>query len=201
MLYGREYLSYNLHALLHICEDAKTLWPLDSFSARKFEKNFQKIKKFVKGNNNPLPQIVRRFSEGSFKVKTKAEIGITCEQKHYDGPTGGSDCSGMFRKLKTKGLIFSTRKADCYCQTKTGEILIILNILKTVSGVKLVVKQLVGLTDFFQSPCKSSLLGIYRADLQKMSPISIVDISDVLKKYVCLPFKQSSHVLIPLIHS
>lgn len=37
VLYGKEYVSHNIHNLLHLCSDIKTFGPVDNFSAFRFE--------------------------------------------------------------------------------------------------------------------------------------------------------------------
>ena len=43
-LYGKEYISDNVHNLLHLCNDVRKYGPLDVFSAFKFENFMQAIK-------------------------------------------------------------------------------------------------------------------------------------------------------------
>eukprot|EP00102_Acyrthosiphon_pisum_P021546 XP_016658756.1 PREDICTED: uncharacterized protein LOC107883382 [Acyrthosiphon pisum] len=44
-LYGREYISYNVHSLIHLSNFVQNHGPLDSFSSFKFENYLQLIKK------------------------------------------------------------------------------------------------------------------------------------------------------------
>lgn len=48
ILYGEEYVSYNIHNLIHLSEYCKKYGPLDSFSTFQFESNFQKVKRKLK---------------------------------------------------------------------------------------------------------------------------------------------------------
>lgn len=45
VLYGPKHLSYNVHNLIHICTNVLSLGPLDKYSAFKYEKYMQQIKK------------------------------------------------------------------------------------------------------------------------------------------------------------
>lgn len=40
VLYDAEYISHNVHNLLHLCSDARKFGPVDNFSAFRFE-NFE----------------------------------------------------------------------------------------------------------------------------------------------------------------
>jgi len=44
-LYGDEYISYNIHNLIHLSEDCRRYGHLDLFSTFTFENSFQVIKK------------------------------------------------------------------------------------------------------------------------------------------------------------
>ncbi|XP_070167405.1 uncharacterized protein [Polyergus mexicanus] len=46
-LYGREYMSYNVHNLLHLANDVKTLGSLDKFSCFQFENYLRNIRRKV----------------------------------------------------------------------------------------------------------------------------------------------------------
>ncbi|KYN21196.1 hypothetical protein ALC57_06438 [Trachymyrmex cornetzi] len=45
ILYGKQYMSHNIHNLLHLCSDVRTYGPLDNFSAFRFENYMAFIKK------------------------------------------------------------------------------------------------------------------------------------------------------------
>lgn len=62
-LYGPEFVSYNVHGLVHISDDVKQHGNLDEFSAFPFENYLGKLKKLVRKPDNPLAQIIRRLSE------------------------------------------------------------------------------------------------------------------------------------------
>lgn len=63
VLYGSYMVSYNVHSLLHLCDDAEKFGPLDNFSCFKFENYIMQIKKLVCNFNQPLQQIARRIEE------------------------------------------------------------------------------------------------------------------------------------------
>lgn len=69
-IYGKKFLSYNIHNLIHVCNDVKLLGPLDTFSAFKFENYLYKIKSNIRNNGRPLEQISNRiFEKSSFVSK------------------------------------------------------------------------------------------------------------------------------------
>ncbi len=62
-LYGQQFLSANVHNLIHLTDDVRNFGPIDSFSAYPFENFLQKIKNLVRKSAKPLQQIVKRLSE------------------------------------------------------------------------------------------------------------------------------------------
>src|SRR5713101_4936965 len=67
-LYGEEYISHNVHGLIHLCDDVRKFGSLDSFSAFKFENYMQHLKKCLRKPDQPLQQLVRRFLESQITV-------------------------------------------------------------------------------------------------------------------------------------
>jgi len=55
--YGNEYVTYNVHSLVHIANFVKIHGPLDKFSAFKFENFLQIIKKTVHSSKYPLQDV------------------------------------------------------------------------------------------------------------------------------------------------
>lgn len=61
--YGEQFLTHNVHNLIHLCDDVKRFGPIDSFSAFKFESYLYKITQHIKIGSRPLEQLVNRFKE------------------------------------------------------------------------------------------------------------------------------------------
>lgn len=63
VIYGQEFLSYNVHNLLHLGDKIFRFGPLYNFSAYPFESFYQIFKKLVRKGNQVLQQIVKRVME------------------------------------------------------------------------------------------------------------------------------------------
>ncbi|XP_029162883.1 uncharacterized protein LOC114934364 [Nylanderia fulva] len=61
-IYGDQYLSYNVHNLIHLANDVNMFGSLDNFSCFKYENNMQKIKKKLR-SGKPLEELINRTSE------------------------------------------------------------------------------------------------------------------------------------------
>ena len=62
-LYGKEIITYNMHGLVHLLNDARAFGNLDNISSFHFENYLSQLKKLVRQPHLPLQQIVRRLSE------------------------------------------------------------------------------------------------------------------------------------------
>ena len=63
VLYGKGFMVYNTHLMLHIADDAEEFGSLDECSAFPYENCLQKIKKLVRSGSSPLVQVAKRLSE------------------------------------------------------------------------------------------------------------------------------------------
>lgn len=62
-LYGQQYISYNIHSLIHLPMFTTIHGPLDNFSSFQYEHYLQEIKKTVKCAKYPLQEISNRIKE------------------------------------------------------------------------------------------------------------------------------------------
>jgi len=92
VLYGTEYLSHNVHNLLHLCSDVRTFGPVDNFSAFRFENFMTSIKKQIRKNEKPLQQLVKRYKETQHVSSSLLKSNLNnkklylCNNLHKDGP-------------------------------------------------------------------------------------------------------------------
>jgi len=82
LYYGKQYISHNVHNLLHICADVKQFGTIDSFSAFKFENYLYQLKKALKVSGRPLEQIVNRNKEKLYMKNSRNKQNYPII--HYD---------------------------------------------------------------------------------------------------------------------
>lgn len=62
-IYGRHFVSYNVHNLLHLANDVRKFGTLDTFSAFKYENYMKTVKGLIRKADRPLQQLCNRYAE------------------------------------------------------------------------------------------------------------------------------------------
>lgn len=62
-IYGQQFIMYNVHSLVNLCDAAADFGCLEKCNAYKFEKYLQTLKGLVRSRKHPLAQVVRRPNE------------------------------------------------------------------------------------------------------------------------------------------
>lgn len=91
ILYGRQYISHNIHNLLHSCLDVRRFDPLDNFSSFRFENYMTSIKKQLRKNEKPLQQLMNRYKEREYMNSLLLKHNCNnkkyvCKYLHKNGP-------------------------------------------------------------------------------------------------------------------
>lgn len=69
-IYGKCFVSINVHSLIHLPDDVLVYGHLDNFSAFPFESHMSKIKRMIRKGNKQLEQVVNRTIESYHNVLT-----------------------------------------------------------------------------------------------------------------------------------
>lgn len=86
-IYGKEYVSHNIHNLLHLCPDVGKFVNLDKFSSFRFENYLSSVKKWIRKGHQPLQQIAKRYYERKDTSKDSKILNTTIlELQHNSGP-------------------------------------------------------------------------------------------------------------------
>lgn len=62
--FRKEYLTSNVHNVIHVVNEVERYGELDSFSAYPFENMLGKIKRLLRSGNHPMAQVAKRIVEG-----------------------------------------------------------------------------------------------------------------------------------------
>lgn len=200
-IYGKGTITYNVHSLLHLVDDAKHFGMVDSFSSFPFESKLGQIKNLLSGGYKPLQQVARRLSEmcsASFSnesTQSNVLLKKLTTEKHLM-----PNCTGVYHELIYKGVCINSRDNNRWILTKDRTILKLINITKMNNVSVLYASELQNLTDFYTKPIKSSVLFIYCSDMIELPP-KIYPISDILCKMFYINGSENKHTFIPVLHT
>lgn len=197
-IYDKFFVTYNVHSLLHICDDVKSYGPLEDYSSFGFESYLGCIKGKIRGRNLPLQQIHNRLVEFSniHNNITKCTdempkmIPIHVQRKNEAGDY--FQC----KKLKTTKFTISVARPDNIVGVGS-KIFSIKSIFCMNNIYKCIGVPFRYLDDFYKFPIESSKLGIYFAMGSGKPDIFLL--TDIKIKYFSVPYK-TGIVVVPIVH-
>lgn len=174
-LYGQNFVTYNVHALMHLCEVAERYGCLEKCSAYPFESYMQTIKKYVRSTKNPLVQIARRLDE----VEMNADIDWHLPPDNNTLDISASSPNNCFLMKDGK---------YCLCH-------------EIVFGQdKVLCEVFVESSFLYDKPCDSRLLGIYKVKL-KSSAMKLLPTDSLSKKAIFVRMNDTHGIILPFLHS
>lgn len=199
-LYGNEFISHNIHNLLHISRDVHNFGALDNFSAFPFENYMQVLKKFIRKSEKPLSQVVRRIveSEKIFTMKQKVPM-LECRpfKEHQNGPLIGNCQNPQFLEYNFIKFKLKVKHPDNCCRLKDGSIIIVENFASSNGHTVVIGRKFEHLENFFIDPCESLNIQIF--EVNGLSSLMFWPIDAIDLKYVKLTLSDS-FVVLPLLH-
>lgn len=195
-LYGLQYMSYNIHNLIHLADDVKNFGCLDEFSSFKYENFMYDIKRKLKTSRKPLQQIYNRLTEESL---------INREYIDEKYPYINEKKSAII----DRNFSITTKFPNNVVKLHNGKIMKVLKISESFRGQKISDIILTGVVyletqSFFSIPCDSKFLGIQLID-KTYEAAKQVDFNDVETKCMCLPLSvdRSTNIFlcIPFLHN
>lgn len=212
IIYGKKYVSHNVHNLLHLANDVETFGPLDEFSAFRFENYLSKIKKLIRKGDKPLQQIARRLTEIDTNSCNGNEIlentnNTQLKNRHCNGPLlngiSQKNCR-QFSILKTKDyfLDINNIKNDCVL-LDNGIGVEINNFIQYENENYLIGKEITrNSSDLYTEPCHSRNFNIHvvNNEYEETSDLKMWSCRNIKAKLCKLPYMHS-FVLIPIIHT
>lgn len=215
ILYGKKFISHNIHNLLHLCADVRIYGPLDNFSAFRFENHMMSIKKLLRKNDKPLQQLVKRYIEKDNidfllpKSNYNNENLYSLKYLHDNGPLLSNFSDINFH---SQSLQLSTTKLNIICKSnndknsccllRNGCFIVILNIVKQNEDIFVIGKKLRYKQNLYNVPCNSSDFGI-KIMMIVNDEISSYPVTDILCKAWKIPIanKVNTFAIFPLNHT
>ncbi len=198
-LYGKKYISYNVHNVLHLVEDVKRHGVLDNFSTFQYETFLHRLKRLVRKPQSPLSQIVRRLSETPLWQTRNKNTAFELK-KHFSGPIPES-LRGLevaqFSEVRTNRFTIKLDQANRFVSSG-GSAVRVDNIIAYRGQTFIVFSKLADQGSFFDYPLPSTTFGIRVGDLV-CEPADMCKIECLDGKVFLVPF-EGKFVSIPLLH-
>ncbi|KAE8738294.1 hypothetical protein FOCC_FOCC016228 [Frankliniella occidentalis] len=170
-LYGKEYVSHNIHGLIHLPIDVLNFGPLDSFSAFKFENFLQVLKKMMRKGDKPLQQLVNRFIEAEQAGKIQKpwmkekSSSPTFSRIHSNGPLTASTSAPQYSvcQLPANYTLNAKSNANNCCMLEDKSVILVFNfaVCSITKAMVVIGKKFRYKDNAYTSPINSSELEIY----------------------------------------
>ena len=201
-LYGKHFVVYNVHCLIHLVDDCRNFGSLNHVSAFPFENFMRVLKAAVRKPQHILQQLSNRMAEGFFDTACSADLKQhNVKREHSGGPlvVGVLHCK-QYRQLQLRDFVVKVSSPDnCIMyRTKIG---LVVNIVSDGNTVSMLVQKFGRMKSFFRKPLNSSDIGIYKVD-RLSKHMEVCSVSDIQRKYVLLPYRDGRKwIAIPLNHT
>lgn len=189
-LYGVEFVSFNVHGLLHLSNDVRNYGSLDSFSAFPYENNMSYFKRICRKPNHHLQQINNRRSEeetfyNHYIVPSTNVIKVSGMHKNGPIPETGTRYYSQYRNIFCKEFFLSLNGKDDTVILQNRSICIIQNIIKTGNEYQFVVKCFQTVDNFFRTLVESSQVGMFHCS-KLGDELIVISFDEVIAK--CFKF-------------
>ena len=191
-IYGPEFISSNVHSLIHLSSDVVRFGPLHNFSAFPFENYLQSLKKMLRKSEKPLQQVVKRLIEIDnvrFSSKAAKIPELVFRREHNDGPLFPGYSGKQYKNVTFKKNFLSSCSPDSCVYLKDFSIVKIENILEIDQQAFIVGRKFVNKQDLYTYPLKSSHLHIFLVN--GLSRLNIWPLELFLYKANLLPISRS----------
>lgn len=215
-VYGEQYMTSNVHNLVHLVDDVKRYGALSTFSSYPFENMLGHIKALLlrRGNNNVLASVAKRIIEihGIQKNVNNKNKGKSYPKfsKRYDDANINIELPDFFDnnltyefygKIEFEHFMLSSNNENKWFLTNDNEIVALKYVICASSDHKLYIYgvSLTNAYDFFKDPITSSTLNIYCSDCSTNIP-QLYRLNDIKCKLVSIFYKNLT-VFFPLLHT
>jgi hypothetical protein len=175
-LYGKNFVTYNVHSMVHLGEVALRYGCLDNCSAYPFENYMQVLKRCVRSTKNPIVQIVHRLRESEL-ITGQTTVGL-------------AEATVDVRAAYPDNCFLLSNGKYCLCR-------------ELVSNNSEVLCEVYNRTYSWFSkdlPCDSRLRGINRVTLTNHQ-MKKFPVRDIVGKAVFVRMNDGTAVIIRLLHS
>lgn len=201
-LYRPDFVTHNVHNLLHLTDCVRLFGPLDNSSAFPFENFMPQLTKQVRKSAYPLQQVIRRFTEQESVSKFSESIQSNKIKKifeHSNGPLINECGCPQYKVLQFEHYRLNTAKfADSFVILNNNKIVEIKNFVTYQNQIAILGYTYSKAKPFFNQPTNSENFGISYIK-KTQNDLQVYSIELIEQKLMVLPY-ENSLVCIPLAH-
>lgn len=199
VLYGESNIVYNVHNLIHLCQDVQNNGCLDTFSAFPFENYMKTLKKMLRKSEKPLSQLNNRIHE--YTTRCMHHVNHSTDKPLLlkpDEKTLPLNCTHSHKKIKFEDFVLTCKSPNNCCYLKDGSVLCIKHIgfkndIPVVLGNKYI-----DLRSIPTYPCNSQNLNIHMFNGETLN-LEVVHLTEIYMKGFKVFFNNMYYVM-PLLH-
>ena len=174
VLYGEEFLVYNVHSLIHLAQNTEEYGTLDACSAFKFENYMQKLKKMVRSGSNPVAQLAKRLGElSNQRIAVPMEKNISTKKPNNAFVLSNNSCCEVVEQTNQ--------------QDEQGNTLFTCRVYQRTDAL-------------FKLPCDSRLVGVYKTNTHHTT-MKVIPTQQLVKKAILFNNDPNKIVFMALQHS
>ncbi|XP_035909213.1 uncharacterized protein LOC118510917 isoform X1 [Anopheles stephensi] len=194
-IYGPEFISSNVHNLLHIFKEVEQFGPISSIYSYPFENHLQHLKRSLRSGWKCLEQTINRLSEKEVFNTRSANLCLNFPSVHTR--------TGTVTLHVRKAFLLKTGERNEWFLTKSGNVCKFITAHEQDRNIKIVAKKLSQTDDCFVYPLNSKFMHMHHGNLSDLEHTELdVNIGDIRCKLVAVPLsKENEYQYVPLIHT
>ena len=203
-IYGEDFASFNVHAILHLIYFCRMYGSVEKFSAYRFE-SFNYLIKLAatRKGEKPLQQVMRRFYEFEcLNDEEEIKLDVDLKQEHSDGPILSCIKPNIkqFKSLKKKNLEIKLDGKNNILFIENKFVVEALNIVSENNEINIIGRKYNIISNLYTDPLPSKDLGIVVVSSQNLNILESWNIKHVTAKMFKLPYKEN-FVVLSIIHT
>lgn len=169
--FGTQFISYNVHGLIHLPDDALRFGPIEKFPAYPFENYNGILKNLVRKGNKPLEQIVKRVIEMQLNQEAPTDVETfpstlhpLVHYEHFDGPLPQDLFGRQYKQVEFRNWTFMCKTPNNIAILCDGTPIIIHNFVVSDSKTYVIGQAFVNTSPLFNSPIDSREIGTFKVN-------------------------------------
>lgn len=206
-LYGSQFMTSNVHNLLHIAEDVKRFGILSSISAYPFESCLGRMKRMIRAGPNPLQQIARRILERGNTLSSKNVPGAAAGNTMKPYVIRKDDSKFVTVHIPDRSFMITNKRFEDQWILANDKILQMIDANTDAEDVYLQCFALLSKENAFDNPLPSSRINVYEGDTTAMTDkMEMVNATDIECKFFVAKSGHGAadtnqYVFVPVLHT